>query len=99
MGGNGPINSSSSPEAQAAGGPYPLVPGVRGVWVRQGRRFVVDGPLVQLAHSLPGQAPRVLADQVTVPDCGPAALVAGPDLDGARAPHAHPASFAHLFDP
>jgi hypothetical protein len=33
-----------------------------------------------------------------VPDRGPAALVAGPDLEGARAPHAHPASFAHLFD-
>ena len=68
MGGNGPINSSSSPEAQAAGGPYPLVPGVRGVWVRQRRRLVVDGALVQLAN--PGQAFRVLADQVACPTAG-----------------------------
>jgi hypothetical protein len=66
--------------------------------MRQGRRLVVDGALVQLADRLPGHALPVLADEVTVPDRRPAALAAGPYLEGARPPPAHPASFAHLFD-
>jgi len=37
-----------------------------------GAALVVDGALVQLSNRLPSQALRVLADEVTVPDRGPA---------------------------
>jgi hypothetical protein len=63
--------------------------------VRHGRRSVVDGALVQLAHGLSAERPGVLPVQVAVSDRGPAAALPSAELPRALAPHAHEGSASH----